>query len=482
MRRLFAIAVLAAGIIAAAAAGYSEPPRPQFRPQVDDTPQSRKGPPAKIEPAPELIPAQSPAPKSEPSPMPVPAALPDAPPIAPPPIEVLPPVVIDRGPLFVDLQTISPPGLGLEVLEPPGIGPAGEHPFCYRINPNNAFVIDGLFRAYYRNDQRIEWSGLEETFGAEGVLRPGFVTRSGNWLIEAQGEFFVNQPYGSSRLRDATRDLFHENFNVDTFEIFQLFIEATYGDFSVRAGRSRTPFGRYQSPMFTNSLQDAPFLRTEIIGFSETGLFLRYRPRPFVIDAAIVNGEPDLDTNSSKAFVSRIGYEESWWTVGVSAKIQDGIGSEYQKRNDTIYGVDASVALGPFLVYGEGAYYQHGFNRNPADYANFSPYNLGVRSLYGLDVFAPNGKVIGSTGCYAGLTYRADRWLVDASYGYFRPERIGDPVHDDPTSRFMLKAVYSPGPHLDLFFVGLIENRRTQIGVLNSMHPRACIVGMQYGF
>ena len=184
-------------------------------------------------------------------------------------------------------------------------------------------------------------------------------------------------------LRGAIHDTYRANFDVDTFEIFQLFIEATYDDLSIRLGRSRTPFGRYQSPMFSNSMFDAQFLRTEVIGFVETGLFLRYQPGPIVVDVACVNGEPDLDTNSSKAGVVRIGFEEEFWTVGVSAKYQDGISSEHQKRYDNQIGVDARVVFGRWTVYSEAVYDQHGFHNNPTPTSDYNPASIGRRSLYG---------------------------------------------------------------------------------------------------
>lgn len=389
-------------------------------------------------------------------------------------------------PLYLDLQTIDFTIPGAESLFGPPNPVRGNWAdgdmFQYRVGPDSAFQLDGLFRGYFRNDQRIAWSGVEATFGAEGVLRPSFVSRTGDWIVSSQGEFFLNKRYGTSILSDADRDLYRTNFDVETFQIFQMFVEANYNDFTIRLGRSRTPFGRYQSPMYTNSTFDAPFIRTEVIGFVETGMFFHYAPDPFVIDLAIVNGEPDLDTNSSKAVVTRWGVERQNWTAGISAKVQDGISSEFQKRFNNVFGIDGSVSLGRFLIYGEGVIDQHGFLRDAENNPEFNPLNLGIRSLYARDVFKEAEKAINGNGAYVGVCYRADDWLLDISYGRYIPERIGNEDHDKPTNRFLMKTSYIAARNLEVYLVVLAENKRFTEGLLSNSKPYSVWFGMQYGF
>lgn len=402
---------------------------------------------------------------------------------APVPGGALTPAPVYR-PLYLDLQTInySIPGAGALFGHADLVRGkwADGYMFQHRVGPDSAIQVDGAFRGYFRDDQRLKWSGVESTFGGEGVLRPSFVSRTGDWIVSTQGEFFLNMPYGTSFLSDKDRDLYRTNFDVEPFQVFQMFVEARYDDMSVRLGRSRTPFGRYQSPMFTNSMHDAPFIRTEVIGFVETGMFFRYAPDPFVIDFAIVNGEPNLDTNSSKAVVTRWGVEEQTWTAGISAKIQDGIGSEYLKRYNNAFGIDGSVSLGSFLIYGEAVMDQHGFLRDAENHASYDPKKLGIRSLYGRDVFKGDDKPINGRGAYLGVSYRADDWLVDLSCGRYTPEEIGNTVHDQPTNRMLLKTTYMAAKNLELYLILLAENKRP--GPFENARPYAAWFGMQYGF
>jgi hypothetical protein len=72
--------------------------------------------------------------------------------------------------------------------------------------------------------------------------------------------------------------------------------------------------------------------------------------------------------------------------------------------------------------------------------------------------------------------------VADVSYGYYQPNEIGDPSHDEPISRLLLKAAYRPGRHLQFFVEGLVENRRPLDPLLSRMNPYAVYAGMQYGF
>jgi len=351
----------------------------------------------------------------------------------------------------------------------------------FPLDESSFIQIEGLVRGYYRDDQRILWSGLEQTFGAEGILRPLLMSVQGEWAISAEGEFFLNEPYGSSILSDPTRDLYRANFNIQPFEIFQLYAQVQRGDFLIRLGRSRTPFGQYDSPMFSNDLIDAPFLRREVIGFIETGMFVRYQPQGWSIDVGLVNGEPDLDTNSSKGLVTRLAINRENWTLGASAKIQDGVSSDQQKRFDNIFGFDGCARWGQFTAYGEAAYDQHGFVHDFALLGN--PLGLGVRSLYGRDVFKGDNQPIGGLGFYTGLRFRNDRWLIDGCYCFYYPEQIGIPFHDAPLSQGVIKAAYAITKHFQIFSFAIIENYRPkENSTIQKYHPYAFQNGLQLVF
>ncbi len=357
-----------------------------------------------------------------------------------------------------------------------------EHP----IAPGTRVRMEGLARGMYYNDQRIQWTGVEASFGGEAVLRPSVRSEAGGWVVSSEAELFINQPYNNTILRSNEVLLYRDNFRSDPFQVFQLFVQAEYGDWAVRVGRSRTPFGRYQSPMFTNRMADAPVLRTDVIGFTETGVFAHYRAPTggLVIDGAVVNGEPDLDTNSSKALVGRVGYEGTFWTAGLSGKIHDGISSEQQKRYNNAAGVDASVRLGRVLVYGEGVYDEHGLHRD-FDTLGIPPLT-GPRSLYGRDVYPGSDKrPIGGLSYHIGAAYRGDRLTVDLNYGSYTPQKIGIVGHDEPVHRTVLKGAYSITPNLQVFAVGLYEPQRPIIGVpaVRTVHDTwAVFTGVQVGF
>ena len=354
--------------------------------------------------------------------------------------------------------------------------------FNYQVGTDSVLQIDGAIRGYFRDDQRIEWSGVERTFGAEAVVRPALRSQAGGWHISAEAEIYLNHRYGRSILSDPERDQYRGNFDVDTFQLFQMYVQARYDDFIIRLGRSRTPFGRYQSPMFTNQMADAPFLRTDVVNFTETGLFFRWQPSlPVVFDFAIVNGEPDVDTNSSPGVVSRLAYEDDFFILGASMKVVDGISSEYQKRYANVYGLDTSVRWGRWLFYGEAMYDEHGFWRDFFRYGN--PYNYGPRSIYGRDAYRGTEKQsIKGSGYDIGVAYRGDSFIIDANYGEYFPEDIGDPIHDPAIRRFLLKGTYFITPNVQLFGVGIVENRRIRDGLLGSMNPHSVFTGLQFVF
>ena len=345
------------------------------------------------------------------------------------------------------------------------------------LNDSTFFRLEGIFRGYYRNDQRIRWSGVEDTFGAEGDLRPSLWNTQGDWTVSAEGEFFLNMPYGAV-LDTRKIHQYQGNFQVNTFDIFQLYTQADWGNWRFRLGKTRTPFGNFRVPMYSNSLFDAPFIRTDVIPFTEVGAFGHYQDDWVLADFGVVNGEQNLDTNSSKGFIGRLAIDRPNWTLGISDKSQDGTGSEFQKRRNSIQGVDASARHGRWVVYGEATRDEYGFNHDFNKFGNYS--SLGVRSLYGRDVYVPGGLV--GWGYYAGFGYRGEKLLVDLNYGSYQPQHIGNPVQDSAIVRAVIKGDYALTPHLHLFAVSLIENRRPRDGVLDAYNPWAVTTGFQFVF
>jgi hypothetical protein len=341
--------------------------------------------------------------------------------------------------------------------------------------------FSGVIRGFYRNDQRIEWSGVEDTFGAEAVLRSRWETERGLWRVAAQAELFFSVQNGRSILSDPARDPYRDNFIVPPLQVFQLFVEAHYGDFSVRLGRFRTPLGNYDVPMLTNTLVDAPFLRTDVVGFAETGLLLSWQPGIWSFQVGVTNGEPDLDTNSSKALIARVGAAAEHWAGGVWIKAQDGTSSDQQKRFNSFVGFDAQLKFGVWTIYSEGALDEHGLYRERDPQGN--PPALTPRSLYGRDVFKSPSQPIYGGGFDVGVTWRRERVLLDLNYGLYFPERIGLPFHDELIHRLVAKAMFEIAPRLHVYTVGIVENRRHhEVPLFDRAPPFMVLSGLQYGF
>lgn len=343
------------------------------------------------------------------------------------------------------------------------------------------FDVSGLLRGFYRNDQRIEWSGVEDSFGAEAVLRGRWERANGPWRLAAQAEIFLNVPNGRSILSDPERDLYRSNFTVPALQVFQLFAEARYGDWSLRLGRFATPMGRYDSFMLTNSLIDAPFLRTEIIGFAETGVLISWHPGIWSFDVGVSNGEPDLDTNSSKALIARAGVDIGPWSSGVWIKAQDGISSEQQKRFNSFVGFDARLRFDRLTFYAEGAIDEHGLYRDLDHEGN--PLALVPRSLYGRDVFKSFREPIYGGGFDIGVMWQLRRFRVDLNYGIYFPEQIGVDFHDEPIHRGLAKVMFEVAPKMQVYVVGIVENNRPQqVPAFNSAPPYMILGGLQFEF
>lgn len=317
------------------------------------------------------------------------------------------------------------------------------------------YHFGGKGRAYYLNDQRYEFTGLEATFGVEGVLAGGVGQQIGGWRFDVETEIFFNQPFDRNILVDSPiRQSFARNFDIDPLQISQFFLSARKGDFYAAGGRFVTPFGRFYYPQYTNNFSDGPFIRSEAIYNRETGALVQWDPGWLVVTGALTNGGPERDTNSSKAFIGRIGVDFGWLTAGASIKEQDGVSSEGNKQFNNHIGLDAMVRFGRWVISGEVIRDEYGFRR-----PGFDPLDIfWGRSIYFRDQNQAFMDPIRGTGYYVDVGYEGDRWNIHLNYGDYIPENIGVSLHDHPNHRGLVKAAYRPSQHWEIYGFALIEN------------------------
>jgi hypothetical protein len=325
--------------------------------------------------------------------------------------------------------------------------------FCRQLA--EAFQLGFLARGYYLNDQRIEWSGVEETFGAEAVIAPVLRHCAGNWETTLEAELYLNQPFDRNVL--ATRPelaSYQGNWEVDTLEISQLFVSARCEDLYLAVGKMPTLFGRTYFPLLTNARLDAPFIRTESILWRETGVLVRYQPGWLDAEVALVNGCEDRDTNSSKGVISRVGVRTEAFCAGFSVKYHDGIGSVEQKQFKNHVGLDFMLRFGRLTLSGEAIYDEYGFRR-----PGFDPLDITWgRSIYYRDLHYQRDVPITGIGYYVNLGYEAERWATWLGYGEFYPQQLGHPQHDVVNRRGIVKAACRLCPHLQVYGAVMIEN------------------------
>jgi hypothetical protein len=327
--------------------------------------------------------------------------------------------------------------------------------FCGCPDPYR-FHYGAKARMYYMNDQRMEFTGQESTFGVEGVLAGGVEQQVGEWQWGGDGEFFLNQPFDRNILIDSPiRRSFARNFDVDILQISQLYASARRGDIYLAAGRFVTPFGRYYYPTYFNNFWDSPFIRSEAILYRETGVLAQWDPGRFVFTAALTNGGFDRDANSSKALVARAGIEEENYAFGASIKTQDGIGSEHQKTYNNHVGVDAMVRSGRWTLSGEAIYDEYGI-REPG--TNLDDIFWG-RSYYWREYNNAFHVPMTGFGYYVDLGYRGERWSFNLNYGdYYPQQEVGMPAHDTAIHRGLLHLAYDITPHWRTYGILLLEN------------------------
>ena len=220
-------------------------------------------------------------------------------------------------------------------------------------------------------------------------------------------------------------------------------------------GRSVTPFGRYYGLSWQNDFVDTPFLRSEIIHFRETGAQLRWNPDIWRTTVAITNGGFQKDTNSSKAFVGRIGVDLPRWSLGASVKSQDGIGSEGQKEFNGHYGFDWMFRISDTLIFcGEAIHDKYGIRRPGTSLDDIT----WGRSLYNRQLNNGLNQPINGNGYYFSLIGQQPRYDWSLSYGEYYPEAIGDLVHDTPVRRGIGQLGWHLTPAADFFASMIVEN------------------------
>jgi hypothetical protein len=336
-----------------------------------------------------------------------------------------------------------------------------------------------LARGHYVNDQRIEFTGQEATCGVEGVLAAVLRRECSDWKVGVEAELYLNQAFDRNMLVDTPeRRSYAGNFDIDTFQISQLLLSARNGDWVLGIGKMVTPFGRTYFPVYLNDHRDAPFIRTESIRWRETGVLVQYDPSILVFTAALTNGCDDMDTNSSKALVSRIGIDGESFALGASVKWQDGIGSEIQKEYNNHLGLDGMYRFGPWILSGEVIYDQYGFHRPGFSCNDITWYH----SLYYRDQNVAMKKPITGVGYYANLGFQAERWSGMLNYGEFYPEEIGDPLHDVTTRRGIAKLVYHFNPMCDVFSVVMLENDLPNAQEGRTRNGQFVLTGFQASF
>ncbi|MCI0471023.1 MAG: hypothetical protein L0Y73_05135, partial [Candidatus Aminicenantes bacterium] len=335
--------------------------------------------------------------------------------------------------------------------------------------------LGSTFRSYYINDQRIQWSGVEASFGVEAVLSADLQKKIKKGNIRVFSEMFLNQPFDRNILKDEWRAKYLANFEITPLYIAQSYIEVIQGNFSFALGKKKTNFGENYSYPLVNSYSDQPFIRTEAILRYETGFFLAYRPGLLDFSLAVVNGGEEMDTNSSKGGIIRLGLKGKNWALGISAKAQDGIGSEKQKQYKNHAGLDMMMKTGRFRFSAEVIYDEYGFRKEYNEQDIF-----WKRSFYYRDIFYKYETPVTGIGGYFELQYESSKWLAAANYGEYYPEEIGQPFHDDPVKRTVIKFRVCLAPGFHLFCMGLFENKRRQEVLFQGSSDYAFLFGLQY--
>jgi hypothetical protein len=383
----------------------------------------------------------------------------------------------------MQLQGPVPP---LDPAAPPAgnIPPENQALFPAGSNPASRLLdhleINVVARGYYRNDQRIEWSGMEETFGGEADITSRLRQRCGDFEFSIDSEFYINEPYDRNQLLNAPEpQSYAANFQIDPFEVSQLALATNVENWTFKIGKFVTPFGRTYFPLYSNAEWDAPFIRTEVIEWRETGVLAHYKSGCFVGDIALTNGTENLGTNSSKFLMTRVGLESDSWAFGCSVKQGDGKGSENQKEYDNHYGADAMFRSGPFQFSSECVYDDYGFVR-----PGFNPLDITwVKSIYYRDVSSgTQGVPCTGFGYYANIGYNEGPWNAVLNYGDYYPLSTGTAPNQRVQHRGLVKAAYRIREPLQIFSALIVENGGYIAQSNEPRKPVAVLAGFQLTF
>ena len=346
----------------------------------------------------------------------------------------------------------------------------------FQLSDSTDLKLDMIFRSYAIDDQRIFWSGLEISFGAEACIQAKIEKKFKGGILTVENEFFINQPFGKNILTDEYREDYLPNWEVDTFEMSKLNLAVQLGNWNITFGKALSPFGSSYIHFFSNKLNfAAPFIRTEAILWRETGLFVHYKLKFLSFDIAAVNGEENLDTNSGKGGIFRLGAEGKNWLVGVSYKIHDGFGSEQQKEYKNHTGIDFMFRISKFIISGEWIWDEYGFHR-PFDVEDI----YWPRSLYFRDIFYQYKTPIKGKGGYINLLYSSKKLIFNINYGEYYPQKIDHPLHDPPIKRLVGKIAYNFIKDFRIYFTGLVENQREEESWSSGAKPYALLLGLEY--
>jgi len=328
-------------------------------------------------------------------------------------------------------------------------------PKTFKFNSATEMNFDLGFASFYLNDQRIQWSGMEATFGVEAYIKTDIVRKLGKGNLNIFSEIRFNQPFDDNKLVDKLRSKYIQNFEMKSFDLSRLFIGYNSGGMGFYLGKKETNFGKDNLIHLFNSEFDLPFIRTESILLRETGFFIFMQKGVLDLSLSIVNGGPEMDTNSSKSGIVRFGIKTKALSFGVSAKFQDGIGSEDQKEFKNHVGFDMLFKFGRFQLSGEFIYDEYGFRKE------YDPDNIfWKRSLYDRDIFYKSETPITGLGGYVDIQYNTKSFTLNINYGEFYPEKIGIPSHDEPIRRGIVKTIFNSGSDIRFFIGGLFENER----------------------
>jgi len=325
-----------------------------------------------------------------------------------------------------------------------------------KINKSLDLELDFVARAYALNDQRIYWSGMEFSFGAEAQISANIKKKMTWGTVGVENEFFLNQPFGKNVLIDEGREKFYPNFSLETFELSELNIYLKTGKFTFKFGKALSPFGRSSFPVFSNDLKyGSPFIRSEAILWRETGVFINFKSGIFSFDIAALNGEENRDTNSGKAGILRLGLEGENWRVGASIKEHDGYGSEWQKLYKSHKGFDMMLKISDIEISAEAIWDEYGFHRE------FDPQDIfWPNSIYYRELFKAYKEPIKGFGWYSNIMFDLKKILINLNYGVYIPENIGNIYHDNTIKRFIIKLSFNPIDELIIFFTGVLENTK----------------------